>query len=385
MENKVFKTVDNLKDHYLEVWEDVCNIDSPSSYKEGVDKVGQYFIDIAKSRGWEAEVFEFEKFGNVVCITMNGDVEAEPLVLSGHMDTVHPVGLFGTPAVKIEGDKIYGPGVMDCKGGIVAGFLAMDALHACGFKKRPVKIMLQSNEEIGSGINNRGPINLICEKSKDAAAFLNLEPHEGYFDGKVCLIRKGRGEFLFEIRGIEAHASYCAKEGASTIKEAAYKIIEIEKMKDHDGITCNCGFISGGSTANTVPGKCEFKVDVRYSTQEEYEEVKAYLQKIADTVYVPGCSCTITETNSRPSMALNEKNQTLLNKANQAFAANGLSVLEAGKRNGGSDAANVALWGIPCLDAIGIRGERAHSREEYAYIPSLAESAKRVVAIALEI
>ena len=31
------------------------------------------------------------------------------------------------PAVKIEGDKIYGPGVTDCKGGVVAAVLAMDA------------------------------------------------------------------------------------------------------------------------------------------------------------------------------------------------------------------------------------------------------------------
>lgn len=49
------------------------------------------------------------------------------------MDTVHPVGLFGTPPVKQEGDKIYGPGVVDCKGGIVAAFFAMRTLNDCRF------------------------------------------------------------------------------------------------------------------------------------------------------------------------------------------------------------------------------------------------------------
>lgn len=63
---------------------------------------------------------------------MNPESDNQPVALSGHMDTVHPVVLFGTPAVRRENEKIYGPGVMDCKGGIVAGFLAMDALQICG-------------------------------------------------------------------------------------------------------------------------------------------------------------------------------------------------------------------------------------------------------------
>ena len=81
-----------------------------------------------------------------------------PIALSGHMDTVHPIGIFGSPAVRREGDRLYGPGTMDCKGGIVAGLLAMDALARSGYTDRPVMMLLQSNEEIGSGRNNKEPI-----------------------------------------------------------------------------------------------------------------------------------------------------------------------------------------------------------------------------------
>ena len=78
---------------------------------------------------------------------------------------------------------------------------------------------------------SKDPINYICNHARDVAAFLNLEGHEAHCRNKATLIRKG----------IEAHASCCAKEGASAILEAAHKIIEIEKYKENDGITCNCG------------------------------------------------------------------------------------------------------------------------------------------------
>lgn len=381
MQKAIFDEIDRLNSTYIDVWEAVCNIESPSNDKASVDRVGAYFRKLAEKRNWKIEVFEQERFGDVICITMNPGSANQPIALSGHMDTVHPIGSFGTPAVWRDETRLYGPGAMDCKGGVVAGFLAMDALHNCGFKARPIMMLLQSNEEIGSGLKNKAPIKYICQKAKDVIAFLNLEGHEGFFDGKACLIRKGIAGFKFCIQGVETHASYCAREGASAIREAAYKIIEIEKIKDNEGVTCNCGVISGGTATNTVPGKCEFRVDVRFYTQEQYENTVAFLQKIADIEYVSGCSCTMELTNLRSAMELNERNVALLNKANELFAKNGLSELEIGMRTGGSDASDVASCGIACIDSIGVAGERAHSVEEYGVISSLAESAKRIASI----
>ena len=183
---ELFAKIDELKDEYIKVWVDVGNIESPTHHKPGVDAVGDFFAEMAKKRGWQVEYCYQEVAGNALCITMNPDVDAPAVVLSGHMDTVHPIGLFGTPAVKREGDRIYGPGTVDCKGGVVAGFLTMHALELCGYKDRPIMMLLQSNEEIGSGINNKEPIRCICEKAKDSVAFLNLEGYEAYFKGRAC-------------------------------------------------------------------------------------------------------------------------------------------------------------------------------------------------------
>ena len=378
---RIFDTIDRLNHQYIDVWEDILNIESPSNLKERIDAVSEYLIVLSKKRGWKIERFPEEKFGDVVCITMNPDSKKAPIALSGHMDTVHPIGLFGTPAAHREGDRLHGPGAMDCKGGIVAGFLAMHALHECGYTDRPIMMLLQSNEEIGSGIENKSPIRRICDKAKNALAFLNLEGHEGYFEGKACLERKGIAGFLFSVKGVSTHASYCAREGASAITEAAHKIIELEKVKEETGITFNCGIIKGGTARNTVPGECEFQLDVRFSSESELERAKAIIKKIADTVYVQGCSCEVDMISLRVAMELCERNLNLLSIANAAFEKNGLSTLAVGKRNGGSDAADITAYGIPCIDSMGVGGERAHSKEEYGVISSLSESAKRLVAI----
>ena len=383
--SRIFDAIDKLNDQYVQVWEDILNIESPSNFKEGVDAVSDYFVALSKDKNFKIERFPEEKFGDMICITMNPNADKAPIAISGHIDTVHPIGLFGTPAAHRKGDRMHGPGAMDCKGGVVAGFLAMHALYECGYTDRPIMMLLQSNEEIGSGLENKSPIRRICDKAKNAVAFLNLEGHEGYFEGKACLERKGNACFVFRITGISTHASYCAREGASAITEAAHKIIELEKVKEDGGLTFNCGVIKGGSVKNTVPGECEFLLDVRFTNEKDLGRAKEIIDRVANTVYVPGCKCEVAMTNLRVAMEKCERNLDLLAIANTSFEKNGLSTLKAGMRNGGSDAADVTAFGIPCIDSIGVGGERAHSKEEYGVISSLAESAKRIVSIISEL
>ena len=371
---EIFNLVEKTGKEYISVWEDVCNIESPTNYKQGVDKVGNYFADLAKKHGWQVEFFEQEKVGNVVCITMNPASNERPVSFSSHMDTVYPVGSFGP--VKRDDEKIYGPGVADCKGGIVSAFLAMEVLEKIDFKSRPIKLFLQSDEENGSKLSKKATINYICEKAKDSVAFINLERHT---PGEACLQRKGIITFKFVVEGQEAHSSKCATVGANAIAEAAHKIIEIEKIKDNDGITCCCALINGGTAVNTVPGRCEFKVNVRFATSEQEVWIRERIKNIADTVYVEGCKTFLKQSSYRTSMERTAKNEELLRTINECFKKAEIPTLVASKRTGGSDASDISAFGIPCIDSMGVVGEHIHSPHEFAYIDSLAESAKRLV------
>ena len=380
--DKIFDAIDALNPDYVKVWEDVCNIESPTKYKAGVDACGEYFAEMARERGWKVEYFRQPVAGDVVDITMNPDADAKPIIFSGHLDTVHPVGSFGTPAVKIEGEKMFGPGVCDCKGGAVAAMLAMDALDKCDFRARPVKLILQTDEEVSSMISNKATIGYMCARALESVAFLNLE---GHTEGKACLQRKGTITFTFTVEGIEAHGSNCATAGANAILEAAHKIIELEKLKDKDGLTCNCGVISGGSVPNTVPGNCEFKANVRFANSDQLAWVRNYVKEVAATVYVPGCKTMVNDPPGRVAMEYSEKNVALLARMNEIFVENGIPTLEAAARKGASDAADVTAAGAACVDSIGVRGGKIHSPDEFAYIESLAESAKRLAAVAANI
>lgn len=375
---KLFDEIDKLNDQYIRIWEEVCNIESPTHFKEGVDKVGNYFVKLAEKHGFEVEVLKQSVSGNAICITMNPDTEAAPVCFSGHIDTVHEVGSFGSPAVKMDDENIYGPGVTDCKGGVVASFMAMVALKKCGFTERPVKLIIQSDEETGSKGSDKQTIAFMCEKAKGAVAFLNAEVAE---KGHLVLERKGIVRYQFTINGKAVHSAECY-EGASAVTEAAYKIIEFEKNKNKDGITCNCIISKGGTVANTVPDECVFQVDVRYASQEEFKEVQAMVDKICNETHVEGCTCTAVMTSDRPALVATEKNRRLYEKMSEIYKENGLPEAKVLSAMGGSDASYITECGIPCVDSVGIEGFNIHSAKEYAGLNMLARAAKRLAAVA---
>ena len=343
-----------------------------------MDECGRYFIDRAKQKGWQVEVNEQAVAGNPVSITINPEAKGAPVILSGHIDTVHPAGLFGYPCVRIEGNKIYGPGVADCKGGAVAGFMAMDALERAGFKDRPVTLVLQTDEETGSRQSKKKTVEYMCAKAKGAVAFLNLEGMGRTKEGasRITVARKGIERLLIKVYGKEAHASNCAIDGANAIVQASRMIVELDKLKDHDGVTCNIGTIKGGSVSNTVAGYCEFEIDTRYSTFQQREELLAYVNKVVNTTFVEGTTATVEVASQRIAMELKEANILLAEKINKIICKHGIAPLQTGKEGGGSDAAYITDAGVPCVDSVGVTGGDCHSVKEYAYVDSLLKSAK---------
>lgn len=373
----IFKRIDSLEKEYLEFLEEFCLIESPTDFKEGVDAAGNYVVEKAKALGWKIERQEQKVSGDCICITMNPDAKEAPVCLSGHIDTVHPLGLFGTPAVKVTDDKIYGPGIADCKGGIVAAFMAMAALEKEGFRSRPIKLILQSDEETSSAGSEKSTVRYMCKCAEGAVAFLNCEPS---VEGTVVLQRKGILKYSFNITGKAAHASRCFI-GVSAIAEAAHKILELEKYKDKNGITANCGIISGGTKINTVPEKCVLQVELRFSNSDELALAQNIAKSVAERSWVEGTKCELVLKSHRDAMELTEKNLCLLEKVNDIFDSVGLPRLSYRAEGGGSDAAYTTQCGIPTLDSMGVISGNIHTTDEHTPVSSLKESAKRIAAI----
>ena len=102
---KVFEKIDQLRETYLNIWEQACDIESPTKYKEGVDAVGTYLAGLAREKGWRVEVYPQSVSGDVVVITMNPDAKGAPVSLSGHLDTVYPRGIDASADYRVTLDN----------------------------------------------------------------------------------------------------------------------------------------------------------------------------------------------------------------------------------------------------------------------------------------
>ena len=80
----IMKRIDQLEKEYIDFWIDISNIESPTNYKEGVDRVGSYICEKAKQRDWKIEICEQNISGNAICITMNPKSKKAPICFSGH-------------------------------------------------------------------------------------------------------------------------------------------------------------------------------------------------------------------------------------------------------------------------------------------------------------
>jgi glutamate carboxypeptidase len=184
------------------------------------------------------------------------------ILVMSHLDTVHPVGTLAQHLpVRRDGDRLYGPGIYDMKGGAYLAFAAFRAVAAAGSARGPMTFLFTPDEEIGSP-TTRG---LIEDLARGATHVLVTEPaREG---GKCVTGRKGVGRFDVAIEGRPAHSGAKHKDGRSAIREAAHQILAVEAMADYArGVTTTVGLMSGGTAANVIPQHARFSVDLRVAT-----------------------------------------------------------------------------------------------------------------------
>lgn len=347
--------------------------ESPSHDKAAVDNVGKIVAQECRRLGAEVQVVENTVSGDHVVAHFRPPVDAlstsGEILLLHHMDTVYPLGTLAKMPFYEKDDKLFGPGVLDMKGGIVISLAAVAALQKAGQLKRPVTALFTSDEEIGSESSRA----LIEKLAGEAALVLVLE--SGMPNGAVKTWRKGVGNFVVKVRGRAAHAGGAHPEGRNAIEEMAHQVLAIQKMTDYArGTTLNVGMITGGTASNVVPEQAEAVVDFRVLVPEETGRVIAAMQALRPLT--PDTSIEVSGGLNRPPFPYDEKMKATFGRAQQiAASAMGLE-LKAGGSGGGSDGNFVAPLGIPLLDGLGACGEGLHSEREYIFTRTLPERAR---------
>ena len=304
--------------------------------------------------------------GDMVMLRAGLDNGQPAIAVMSHLDTVHPVGTSAKELpVRIEGDRLYGPGVYDMKGGAWLALQAFKQVAAAGTAKRPMVFLFTPDEEIGSPTSRK----LIEEIGRASAAVLVTEPAR--LGGKIVTARKGVGRFDVRLEGRPAHAGSRHADGRSAIREAAHQILAIEGMTDYArGITTSVALVGGGTAANVIPQHAWFSVDCRVTTLADGAMMENRILGLK--AHDPDVQLRITGGMNRPPYEKSAEVAGLFGKAQKVAAGIGLDLQDCPMTGGGSDGNFTAALGVPTLDGLGIDGDGAHTLQEYALISSIA-------------
>ncbi len=375
----IFEFIDKNEREFLSFWIDICNLEGVAEDKESLDRVADKIAEFASGLGLFVTRIPFEKCGDFLIIDTKPGAEKGVCFLA-HMDTVHKKGVFGYPPAKKEGDRLVGPGVIDCKGGIAIALLAMKALEINGYENN-CRLLLTSDEEISNRLGGQKEMDVIRDSVSGYKAAFNCEV-AGV--DEVVVSRKGILRYRFEIEGVAAHSGIDYFGGASAVREAAHKILALEALSERRGTTYNCGIVCGGELANIVPKKCEITVDVRVRDREAMKNAESTLAEIANKTFVDGTKTVLRFISKREPMLRNEDTEKLflhLKSVSEKHSLGNLIPIESG---GGSDSAYTQLAGVPSICAVGATGDYCHTTREYANISSLTTRAKLLAAATVE-
>lgn len=348
----------------LSVW---LALESPTNHTPGVN--GMMDLVAAEVEGLPIAVERRpgrDGLGDMLILRAGLDNGEPAVALMSHLDTVHPVGTSARELpVRIEGDRLYGPGAYDMKGGAWLALQAFKDVAKAGSARRPMVFLFTPDEEIGSP-TSRGTIE---EIGKASAAVLVTEPaREG---GKIVTARKGVGRFEVRLEGRPAHSGSRHADGRSAIREAAHQILAIEAMTDYArGITTSVALVGGGTAANVIPQHAWFSVDCRVTSLADGAMMENRILGL--TPRDPDVAIRVTGGMNRPPYEKSMAVADLFETARQIAAKIGFDLQDCPMTGGGSDGNFTAALGVPTLDGLGIDGEGAHTLKEYALLSSIA-------------
>jgi len=355
------------KDQMIDLLKNLVNIDSGSYDKAGVDHVADVLIQLYKDLGFVVEIFPNEKLGNNYRL-VHKDASNPQIFIAAHLDTVFPKGTVAERPFSIEGDRAYGPGVIDMKASHVLTYYAIKALQEAGNEAyKNVEILLNCDEEIGSH-SSRGLIEQFAEGKSYA---LVMEPARA--NGSIVSARRGVGTYELIVEGKASHSGIAPKDGISAIQELSYKIQALHALSRHDdGLSVNVGLISGGTSVNTVAPNARAEIDVRITTDEQGIEIDRLVKEVCSQPVLEGVKLTLTGGINRPPMMKTPESTVLVDIVKAEAKAMGLAIDDI-FTGGGSDASFTAGVGTPSVDGLGPVGGFQHSDKEYIELPTLTE------------
>jgi glutamate carboxypeptidase len=304
-------------------------------------------------------------FGGCVRAKFPHAKQGEPgILIAGHLDTVHPTGTIEKLKWRREGNKCYGPGIFDMKGG---NYLALEAIRqlarASIATPLPITVLFTPDEEVGTP-SARDLIEAEARRNKYVLVPEPGRPNNGVVTGRYAIAR-----FNLEATGRPSHAGSTLSSGRSAIREMARQILVIDGMTSED-CTFSVGIVHGGQWVNCVATTCTGEALSMAKRQADLD--RGFERMLALSGTSNDVTFKVTRGVTRPVWEPDAGTLALYDRARGIAASMGLD-LPHGSVGGGSDGNFTGALGIPTLDGLGVRGADAHTLNEHIEVDSLAE------------
>lgn len=363
----------------------LAEINSGSFHAAGVDRVGTELAEVAARL--RPDTIEHIGVPDAEVIADDGTIRRAPLgdalrvrsrpdapfrvCLFGHLDTVFPVD-HDFQKVSIDGHRLAGPGVADCKGGLVLATEVARAIDNMPWSDHVGwELLVVPDEEIGSNSSK----SLLRESAERCHLGIGFEP--SLPSGGVAGARKGTLTAHTVVHGVAAHAGRAHHEGRSAILGLARLIVELEALNAHPGVTVNTGRITGGGPLNVVPDLAVASYNMRVADVEAQRWVE---QRFAEVVETSPLEVDLVWGGGRPPKARTATIDLLLSDVAEVADSLGLTI-EAEDTGGCCDGNDLAAAGLPNVDSLGIFGGGIHSSAEFADVASLPNRAAVIVEV----
>ena len=358
----------------------MVEVNSFTANPQGVNALGQLTAEMFVELGFSAEFVQADEFiyGRHLILRREGrglDGRAAPQIgLISHLDTVYPAAeeYHNDFHWRTSGERIYGPGVYDIKGGTVMIHLVLSALQALApqlYEGVTWIILLNAAEE--ALVTDFGQLcrELLHEGTLAALVFEGGQAR-GHDGDAVPLVvaRKGMARYHIQVEGKAAHAGSSHAQGANAILQLAEVIQQVAGFTDYaQELTFNVGSVAGGTVINRVPHQASASVEMRAFAPEVFAAAAgrmAALDGYSSVRSAAGgypCRVQVHQLGEWAPWAPNPRSEGLL--ALWRAAGEEMRLEVRGQERGGLSDGNWTWDRVPTIDGLGPEGGNAHCSE----------------------
>lgn len=374
-DDAVFKAAQAAQPAVIETLQKLVLIESGSANLPGLAKVADYAQARLTALGAQTERIKTSDSERVMVKGVFKGKGRLKAMLIAHMDTVYPDGILASQPYKLDGNRLYGPGIADDKGGIAVILHALGVLKSLGWNDyATVTVLFNPDEEIGSG----GSGALIQALAAEHDVVLSYEPTAAKSMAKVegvLLAAAGTATAKMEVKGRASHAGAAPDEGRNALIELSHQMLATQDIaKNIPGAQLNWTYAQGGSVRNQIPAQAMATADVRLLKPDAAEKLQAALvAKTQESHRVPDTHVHVSLDVGRPPYVAGERGMALAQRARAIYAElDGRPLFFHPVTGGGTDAGFASGSGkAAVLESLGLAGWGFHAKDEYIEIDSI--------------